>query len=69
MDNNSKHGMTEIIRAYYAETLNAAENAEKAHDIDKKSAKKKEVYYFCQAQCMALEELMDKLDIDYDDIG
>lgn len=65
---HSRHGMEQKILAYYAECLKAEEEAEKAHDADKRSVHKREVYQWCSAQVMALEELMTELDIDYDDL-
>lgn len=64
---NSKHGMEQKILAYYAECLKAEEESEKAYDADKRSVKKREVYQYCFAQVEALEELMEKLDIDYEE--
>ena len=64
---HSRHGMEQKILAYYAECLKAEEEAEKAYDADKKSVKKREVYQYCFAQVEALEELMEKLDIDYEE--
>lgn len=65
---NSKHGMEQKILEYYAECLKAEEEAEKAYDKDKRSVKKREVYQYCFAQVEAIAELMDRLDIDYDDL-
>lgn len=65
---HSRHGMEQKIKEYYAECLKAEEEAEKAHDMDKRSVHKREVYQYCFAQVEALEELMEKLDIDYDDL-
>lgn len=65
---NSKHGMEQKILAYYTECVAACNEAEKAHDMDKRSVHKREVYQYCFAQVEALEELMEKLDIDYDDL-
>ncbi len=64
---HSKHGMEQKIKEYYAECLKAEEEAEKAYDVDKRSVKKREVYQYCFAQVEALEELMEKLDIDYEE--
>lgn len=64
---HSKHGMEQKILEYYAECLKAEEEAEKAHDEDKRSVHKREVYQYCFAQVEALEELMEKLDIDYEE--
>jgi hypothetical protein len=64
---HSRHGMEQRILAYYAECLKAEEEAEKAYDADKRSVKKREVYQYCFAQVEALEELMEKLDIDYEE--
>lgn len=64
---HSRHGMEQKILAYYAECLKAEEEAEKAHDNDKRSVHKREVYQYCFAQVEALEELMEKLDIDYEE--
>lgn len=64
---HSKHGMEQKIKEYYAECLKAEEEAEKAYDADKRSVKKREVYQYCFAQVEALEELMEKLDIDYEE--
>jgi len=58
--------MEQKILEYYAECLKAEEEAEKAYDEDRRSVRKREQYQWCSAQVMALEELMDKLDIDYD---
>lgn len=65
---HSRHGMEQKIKEYYAECLKAEEEAEKAHDMDKRSVHKREVYQYCFAQVEALEELMTELDIDYDDL-
>ena len=65
---HSRHGMEQTIKEYYAECLKAEEKAEKAHDADKRSVHKREVYQYCFAQVMALEELMTELDINYDDL-
>lgn len=64
---HSKHGMEQKIKEYYAECSKAAEEAEKAYDEDKRSVRKREVYQWCSAQVEALEELMEKLDIDYEE--
>lgn len=64
---HSKHGMEQTIKEYYAECVKAAEEAEKAYDKDKRSVHKREVYQWCSAQVEALEELMEKLDIDYEE--
>lgn len=64
---HSRHGMEQTIKEYYAECLKAEEEAEKAHDNDKRSVHKREVYQWCSAQVEALEELMEKLDIDYEE--
>lgn len=64
---HSRHGMEQKILEYYAECLKAEEEAEKAHDMDKRSVHKREVYQYCFAQVEALEELMEKLDIDYEE--
>ena len=64
---HSRHGMEQTIKEYYAECVKAAEEAEKAHDADKRSVHKREVYQYCFAQVEALEELMEKLDIDYEE--
>lgn len=64
---HSKHGMEQKILEYYAECLKAEEEAEKAHEDDKRSVHKREVYQYCFAQVEALEELMEKLDIDYEE--
>lgn len=64
---HSKHGMEQKILEYYAECLKAEEEAEKAYDADKRSVRKREVYQWCSAQVEALEELMEKLDIDYEE--
>lgn len=60
--------MEQKILEYYAECLKAEEEAEKAYDTDKRSVHKREVYQWCFAQVEALEELMEKLDIDYDNL-
>lgn len=65
---NSKHGMEQIILAYHAECLRAEKKAEKEYDKDKRSVHKREVYRWCFAQVEAIAELIDKLDIDYDDL-
>lgn len=59
--------MEQKILAYYAECLKAEEEAEKAHDNDKRSVHKRKVYQWCSAQVEALEELMEKLDIYYEE--
>lgn len=59
--------MEQKILEYYAECLKAEEEAERAYDKDK-SAHKREVFRWCSAQVEAIAELMDKLDIDYDDL-
>lgn len=59
--------MEKKILEYYRECLDAEGKAERAHDMDKKSVRKREVYQYCFAQVMCLEELMTKLDIDFDD--
>lgn len=59
--------MEKKILEYYRECLDAEEKAEREHDMDKKSVRKREVYQYCFAQVMCLEELMTKLDIDFDD--
>lgn len=64
---HSRYGMEQKILAYYAECLKAEEEAEKAYDKDKRSVRKREVYQWCSAQVEALEELMEKLDIDYEE--
>lgn len=64
---NSKHGIEQTIKEYYTECVAACEEAEKAHDNDKRSVRKREVYQYCFAQVEALEELMEKLDIDYEE--
>lgn len=64
---HSRHGMEQKIKEYYAECLKAEEEAEKAHDMDKRSVKKREVYQYCFAQVEALIELMCELDIDYEE--
>lgn len=64
---HSRHGMEQKILEYYAECLKAEEEAEKAYDADKRSVRKREVYQWCSAQVEALEELMEKLDIDYEE--
>jgi hypothetical protein len=65
---SSKRGMEQTIKEYYTESVAACDEAEKAHDMDKRSVHKREVYQWCSAQVMALEELMEKLDIHYDDL-
>lgn len=67
IENHTKHGWEKIIKSYYNECVQAAEEAEQAHDADKRSVHKREVYQYCFAQVEAIEELMDKLDIDYED--
>ena len=64
---HSKRGMEQTIKEYYAECVTACNEAEKAHDADKRSVHKREVYQYCFAQVEALEELMEKLDIDYEE--
>lgn len=64
---HSRHGIEQRILAYYAECCKAEEEAEKAHDADKRSVHKREIYQWCSAQVEALEELMEKLDIDYEE--
>lgn len=64
---HSKHGMEQAIKDYYAECVAACDEAEKAHDADKRSAKKREIYQYCFAQVEAMVELMEKLDIETDD--
>lgn len=64
---HSRHGMEQKILAYYAECLKAEKETEKAYDADKRSVRKREQYQWCTAQVMALEELMEKLDIDYEE--
>lgn len=64
---HSRHGMEQRILAYYAECVKAAEETEKAYDADKRSVRKREQYQWCSAQVMALEELMEELDIDYEE--
>ena len=59
--------MEKKILEYYRECLDAEKKAEREHDMDKKSVRKREVYQYCFAQVMCLEELMTKLDIDFDD--
>jgi hypothetical protein len=59
--------MEKKILEYYRECLDAEEKAERERDMDKKSVRKREVYQYCFAQVMCLEELMTKLDIDFDD--
>lgn len=58
----------QIILDYYRECLDAEEKADRERDMDKKSVRKREVYQYCFAQVMCLEELMTKLDIDFDDM-
>lgn len=60
--------MEKKILDYYAECVNAMEKAEREHDMDKKSVRKREIYQYCFAQVEAIEELMTILDIDFDDI-
>lgn len=64
---HSKHGMEQTIKEYYAECVAACDEAEKAYDADKRSAKKREVYQYCFAQVEAMVELMKKLEIDYEE--
>lgn len=57
-----------IIRCYYAETVKQLEEAEKAHDADKKNTKKREVYQYIFAQAAAISDICDELEIElYDD--
>lgn len=62
MKNNTK----QIILAYYAECCKAAEEAEKEYD-NAKTAENRSIYYWCNAQVEAVAELMEKLDIDYEE--
>jgi hypothetical protein len=66
---HSRHGMEQRILAYYAECLKAEEEAEKAADKipHKTSVNAYDIYQWCTAQVMALEELMHELDIDYEE--
>lgn len=64
---HSKHGMEQTIKEYYAECVAACDEAEKAYDADKKSIKKREIYQYCFAQVEAMVELMEKLEIDYEE--
>ena len=59
--------MEKKILAYYNECVEAMEKAEADHDANPKDRDKKEIYQYCFAQVAAIEELMDILDIDYDD--
>ena len=59
--------MENIILDYYRECLEAEEKAEQEHDADKRSAEKRRAYEYCFAQVMAIEELMEKLGIDYEE--
>lgn len=67
---HSRHGMEQKIKEYYAECVKAAEEAEKAADKipHKTSVNAYDIYQWCTAQVEVLEELMEKLDIDYDDL-
>lgn len=59
--------MENIILNYYRECLEAEEKAEKDYDASKKSAEKRKIYEYCFAQVMCMEELMDKLGIDWEE--
>ena len=59
--------MEEKILEFYHECEEACEAAEKALQQHKNSDTQKK-YAWCFAQVMTLSELMDRLDIDYDDI-
>lgn len=58
----------QIILDYYRECEDALEKAEADYDRNKKSTEKCKIYEYCFAQVMAIEGLMEKLDIDFDDI-
>lgn len=64
---SSKRGMEQTIKEYYAECVTACDEAERAYDADKRSVKKREVYQYCFAQVEAMVELMEKLDMDYEE--
>ena len=59
--------MEQKILAYYNECVEAMEKAEADHEANKKDRDKKEIYQYCFAQVAAIEELMEKLGIDWDD--
>ena len=55
------------IIIYYKECEEATEKAEREYDNDKRSVRKREIYQWCSAQCEAILELMEKLDIDFEE--
>lgn len=59
--------MENIILDYYRECLEAAKKAEREHDEDNGSLEKRRIYEYCFAQAAAIEELMEKLGIDYEE--
>lgn len=64
MENN---GWEKIIKAYYKECCDALDSAEKKHDADKRSVRKREIYQYCFSQVEAVEILMANLGIDYEE--
>lgn len=58
----------QIILGYYHECEEALETAEKEYDLNKKSSEKRRIKEYCFAQVMAMEDLMSRLDIDFDDL-
>lgn len=57
-----------IIRRYYAGTVEALDEAEKAYNSDKKSVKKREIFQYVAAQEAALSDLCAELGVElYDD--
>ena len=59
--------MEQKILAYYNECVEALEKAEADHDANKRDRDEREIYQYCFAQVAAIEELMEKLGIDWDD--
>ena len=51
------------IRGFYADIVKAVEKAEREHEADKRSVKKREIYQFVSAQEIAISDLCAKLGI------